>query len=99
MSDRGNEDTQKYTYRYTRASRVTYGGEGGGGTAGSRRCYLFFVLFFFPFTCVSVTKFSSLNSLLTAEAIRYVNVDKANIMTGEEIYKINIQTWSASGTS
>lgn len=26
MNDRGNEDTQKYTYRYTRASRVTYRG-------------------------------------------------------------------------
>lgn len=51
----------------------------------------------FLYTCVSVTKFSSLNSLLTAEAIGYVNVDKANIMTGEEIYKINVQIWSISG--
>lgn len=39
-------------------------------------------------TCVGVTKFKSLNSLLTAEAIKYVNFNKANIMTGEEIYKM-----------
>lgn len=50
----------------------------------------------FLYTCVSVPKFASLNSLLTAEAIRYVNVDKANIRTGEQIYKINIQLWSIS---
>lgn len=87
MSNRGNEDTQKYTYRYTRASRVTH-----GGAAGSRQCYQSFFI-----TCVSVTKFSSLNSLLTAEATGYVNIDKANIMTGEERYKINVQILSISG--
>lgn len=48
-------------------------------------------------TCVSITKISSLNSLLTAEAIGNVNVDKANIMTGQEIYKINVQIRSISG--
>lgn len=48
-------------------------------------------------TYVSITKISSLNSLLTAEAIGNVNVDKANIMTGQEIYKINVQIRSISG--
>lgn len=43
---------------------------------------------FLLYTCVGVTKFKSLNSLLTAEAIEYVNFNKANIMTGEEIYKM-----------
>lgn len=84
MSDRGNEDTRKYTYRYTRASRVTY-----GGAAGSRQCYQSFF--------ITVLEFSSLNSLLTAEATGYVNIDKANIMTGEERYKINVQILSISG--
>lgn len=88
----------KYTYRYTRASRVTYG-EGGGalGVGGAGYSWLPSMLpVFFLYTCVSVTRFSSLNSQLTAEAIGYVNVNKANTITGKEIYKINIQMWSVS---
>lgn len=46
------------------------------------------LFFFFVFTPVlALQSFSSLNSLLTAEAIGYVNVDKANVMTGKEIQK------------
>ena len=71
----------KYTYRYTRASRVTYG-EGAGYSRLPTMLPVFFFLFFL-YTCVSVTRFSSLNSQLTAEAIGYVNVDKANTITGK----------------
>lgn len=49
----------------------------------------------FPLYLCCFTKFSSLNSLLTAEAIGYVNVDKANFMTGKEI-KISVHRWSWS---
>lgn len=58
------------------------GNSGGGGS------WLLPMLPFLLHTCVGVTKFKSLNSLLTAEAIKYVNFNKANIMTGEEIYKM-----------
>lgn len=77
MSNLGNEDAQKHAYRYTRASRVTY-----GGIAGPRQCYHSFFTHVLVFTTLSL-----LNSLLTAEAIGYVNFDKANVMTGEETYK------------
>lgn len=61
------------------------GNSGWGGWGGS---WLLPMLPFLLHTCVGVTKFKSLNSLLTAEAIEYVNFNKANIMTGEEMYKM-----------
>lgn len=81
-------------YRYTRASRVTYGGGGGYSWLPFDDATSFV---FKP--VVSVTEFASLNSLLTAEAIGYVNIDKANIMTGEEKYKINVPISGGSDLS
>lgn len=48
--------------------------------------WLLTMLLVFLYTFFSITKFSSLNSLLMAEAIGYVNVDKDNIIAGQELY-------------
>lgn len=102
MSNRGNEDTHKiHVQIHTgQPGNLRGGGRGlgrGRGRGGAGYSWLPSMLpVFFLYTCVSVTRFSSLNSQLTAEAIGYVNVNKANTITGKEIYKINIQMWSVS---
>lgn len=66
----------------------THTGQPGNSGWGGGDSWLLPMLPFLLHTCVGVTKFKSLNSLLTAEAIEYVNFNKANIMTGEEMYKM-----------
>lgn len=93
MSDWGNEDAQKKQTnknKQTKKPQVQiHTGQPGnlrGVQLAPAKCYHSFFIPVLP-----LQSFSSLNSLLTAEAIGYVNVDKANIITGEEIYKINAQ--------
>lgn len=98
MSNRGNEDTHKiHVQIHTgQPGNLRGGGRGLGRGRGGVQLAPVDATSFFLYTCVSVTRFSSLNSQLTAEAIGYVNVNKANTITGKEIYKINIQMWSVS---
>lgn len=98
MSNRGNEDTHKiHVQIHTgQPGNLRGGGRGLGRGRGGVQLAPDDATSFFLYTCVSVTRFSSLNSQLTAEAIGYVNVNKANTITGKEIYKINIQMWSVS---
>ena len=82
MSNRGNEDTHKIHVQIHTGQPGNLWGGGGVQPAPDDATSFFFFLFFL-YTCVSVTRFSSLNSQLTAEAIGYVNVDKANTITGK----------------